>query len=70
MARKNLQIPVEDQAPRDDTEARRKTPRSTLNLTIRPDEHKAFKEWAVRHDFTMSDAFREAFELLKQKYGR
>jgi hypothetical protein len=33
------------------------------------EQHRIWKEWCVRHDLTQSDAFLEAFQLLRNKRG-
>lgn len=42
---------------------------SNVNLKVTEEEKWAFKEWCVHHRVTQVDAFREAFELLKNKHA-
>ena len=43
---------------------------ANINLKVGVEEKWRFKEWCVRHRLTQVDAFREAFELLKEKHDR
>lgn len=43
---------------------------ANINLKVGMEEKWSFKEWCVRHRLTQVDAFREAFELLKEKHDR
>lgn len=43
---------------------------ANINLKVGVKEKWDFKEWCVRHRLTQVDAFREAFELLKEKHDR
>lgn len=43
---------------------------SNINLRVSEDERWAFKTWCSTHRVSQVDAFREAFELLKEKYDR
>lgn len=40
---------------------------ANVNLKVSEEEKWAFKEWCVHHRMTQVNAFREAFELLKEK---
>lgn len=46
-----------------------KTKFGNLNLKFSEDEKWAFKEFCARHRMSQVDGFREAFELLKEKYA-
>ena len=43
---------------------------ANINLKVGIEEKWDFKEWCVRHRLTQVDAFRAAFELLKEKHDR
>jgi len=42
---------------------------ANINLKVGIEEKWTFKEWCVHHRMTQVDAFREAFELLKEKHA-
>jgi len=44
--------------------------RATVNLTVDADLQQEWREWCVRHRRQQREAFREAFDLLKERYGR
>lgn len=52
--------------PKDDHTA---TVYANVNLKVSEEEKWAFKEWCVHHRVTQVDAFREAFELLREKHA-
>ena len=42
---------------------------ANINLKVSEDEKWAFKAWCAQHRMSQVDAFREAFELLRDKYA-
>jgi hypothetical protein len=44
--------------------------RGTINLTVDVDLKYEFKEWCARHRTSQVNAFRKAFDLLKEREGQ